>query len=143
MRLVLPQPFEELSHTADAAVRVRGATAEETLARLVCVFGRLLGGTDALTPTEEARLEVEGGDPVLAMVDVLRELLFRFDAHGRLPASAEVLRLDPERVVVRVGLAPFDPDRHTEGLPLKAVTLHHARFERTPRGWVAEVVFDV
>ena len=142
MRLTLPQPYEELPHTADAGVRVRGSSAEETLARLVCVFGRLLSGTDRLAPTRLATITVEGGDLPLAAVDVLRELLYRFDTEAAVPSGCTVRRLDRDAVEVEVELAPFEPEKH-EGLALKAVTLHRARFEPERSGWLAEVVFDV
>jgi SHS2 domain-containing protein len=42
VRLALPQPWEEVPHTADLGIAARGATPEEALARLVLALGALL-----------------------------------------------------------------------------------------------------
>ena len=60
MRLASPQPYEDLGHTADVGVRVRGATAEEALARHVLAFAAL--ATEALVPAacEIVRMDADG-----------------------------------------------------------------------------------
>jgi SHS2 domain-containing protein len=139
-----PVPYQELDHTADAGVVVRGKSKEETLARLVLAYADLVTGGVPASASGEQSVVVEAGDLAAMAVDVLRELLFRFDTQGLVPDSCEVLELHPEtgaRVVV--GAGSYDPARHAEGLALKAVTLHATRFEQDAGGWVAEVVFDV
>jgi SHS2 domain-containing protein len=42
-----------------------------------------------------------------------------------------------------VAFARYDPERHGEGMDVKAVTWHAARLEREGDGWVAQVVLDV
>jgi len=139
--LRLPQPYQEIEHTADLGVRVRGATAEETLARLVCVFGRLLAGTDDAPVGPRVRIAVPGADLPLAAADILRELLYRFATERVVPSACRTLRLDAELVEVEAALAPWDPDHG--GADIKAVTLHQLRFEPDADGWLAQVVFDV
>lgn len=143
-RLTRPVPYEELDHTADAGVVVRGSSKEEALARLVLAYADLVAGGAPVDETSELTLAVEPGDLAAMAVDVLRELLFRFDTERVIPGSCAVLRLEPEQgAEVSAGVGEYDPERHAEGLALKAVTLHAARFEREGEGWVAQVVFDV
>ncbi len=144
MKLGLPQPYEDLQHTADVGVRVRGATAEEALARLALALGTLLTGGEAPAAEREERVRVEGG-PGLAgtAVALLRELLFRFATERVVPASVEVLAADERRAEAAVGFARHDPVRHAEGADVKAVTWHLARLEREGGGWVAQVILDV
>lgn len=144
MRLALPQPFEDLGHVADVGVRVRGATAEEALARLALALGALLAGGDAPAPAVEARLAVAGG-PDLAgtAVALLRELVFRFATERLLPAAVEVHRADGRGADATVGFARWDPARHGEGADVKAVTWHAARLAPEGGGWVAQAVLDV
>ncbi len=59
------------------------------------------------------------------------------------PAACEVIALDGGGAEVAVEVGPYDPERHAEGLDLKAVTWHQAAFERTAQGWRARVVFDI
>jgi SHS2 domain-containing protein len=143
VRYTLPQPYQDLDHTADLGLRVRGASAEEALARLALALGTVLTGGEAPSPIAEARLELRGG-PDLAgtAVALLRELLFRFATERLVPAQVEVHRVDVTGVDAAVGLARYDPDRHAEGVDVKAVTWHAARLEPEGGGWVAQAVLD-
>lgn len=153
MRLALPQPFEDLAHTADVGVRVRGATPEEALARLALALGSLLSGGVAVAPTEEARLVVDaaGGGRTGAAVALLRELLYGFATRRRIPAAVEVLRADEAGAEALVATGAWDPVAHDGGADVKAVTWHAARLEpegasegRSEGGsWLGQVVFDI
>jgi SHS2 domain-containing protein len=144
VRHALPQPYEDLDHTADVGVRVRGATAEEALARLALALGALLAGGGDAPPDREERVTVAGG-PGLAgtAVALLRELLFRFATERLLPAAIEVHRADGAGAEATVGFARYDPVAHGEGVDVKAVTWHRARLEPEGGGFVAETVFDI
>lgn len=145
MRYTLPQPYRDLDHTADVGVAVEGASAEEALARLVLAYAALLSGGAPVEIERDERVVVSarGGGVELA-VALLRELLYRFAVERVLPGACEVTLLGPERAGVTVGLGRYDPERHGEGLDLKAVTRHAARFERGEDGlWRAQVVFDI
>jgi SHS2 domain-containing protein len=143
-RYTLPQPYEELDHTADLGVVVRGHTADEALARLVLALSQLLTGGRAVVAERALSIGVEAGNRAAMAVDVLRELLYRFDTEGAVPASCEVRRFDEAsgtEAIVEVG--NYDPQAYAEGTDLKAVTLHAAHFEPDEQGWLAQVVFDV
>jgi SHS2 domain-containing protein len=144
MRWALPQPFEDLGHTADLGVRVRGATAEEALARLVLALAQVLSGGGPVEAEREERIAVAGGPGLaLAAVALLRELLYRFATERLVPAACEPVRLGPDGAEAIVAFGRHDPARHAEGADVKAVTLHAARFERQGEGWTAQVLLDV
>ena len=92
----MPQPFEELDHTADAGVLVHGQSAEQTLARLVLALSAVLTGGGAVSAERDLTVQVERGDRAAMAVDVLRELLFRFECEMVVPESCAVTRFDPE-----------------------------------------------
>lgn len=144
MRCALPQAYEDLAHTADVGVRVRGATAEEALARLALALGTLLAGGGDAPPEREERLAIAGG-PGLAgtAVALLRELLFRFATERLIPSEVEVHRAAEDGVEATVAFGRYDPGRHGEGVDVKAVTWHAARLEPEGEGWVAQAVLDV
>ena len=144
VRYALPQPYEDLAHTADVGVRVRGATAEEALARLALALGTLLAGGGDAPPEREERIAV-GGGPGLAgtAVSLLRELLFRFATERLIPCEVEVHRATEDGAEATVAFARYDPSRHAEGADVKAVTWHAARLEPEGAGWVAQVVLDI
>ena len=142
--LALPQPFEDLGHTADLGVRVRGPSAAEALARLALALGALLAGGGPVEAVEEERIAVAGESGLAGVaVALLRELLFRFATRRSIPAAVEVLRLgeDGAEAIFRSGR--YDPGRHGEGADVKAVTWHRARLEESGGEWIGEIVFDV
>lgn len=144
MRLSLPQPWEEVSHTADTGIAARGATPEEALARLVLALGALAAGGGAVRESGEEEFTVrEGGDLAGTAVAVMREVLFRLATRGRIPCSCEVLTLRPGEARVRVGSGARDPEIHAEGADVKAVTWHEARLDRDGEGYRAQVILDV
>jgi SHS2 domain-containing protein len=144
VRLRLPQAYEDLAHTADVGVRVRGATAEEALGRLVLAFATLVTAGVPAEGAHDERVSVEGG-PGLAgtAVALLRELLFRLATAREVPVEIEVERADERGAVAAVTFARHDPQRHAEGADVKAVTWHAARLEREGAGWVGQVIFDI
>ena len=143
-RLYLPQPFEELDHTADAGIVARGDTAELAMARLVLGFAQIVAGGGEITPRYQRRIDAEPGERAMMAIDVLRELLYVFDRERLIPTSCLVVAFDPERGArVDVELGDYDEARHAEGLTPKAITLHAARFESRGSGWVAQVVLDI
>ncbi|HEX9400414.1 MAG TPA: archease [Anaeromyxobacter sp.] len=145
VRLALPQPYEDLGHTADVGVRVRGASAEEALGRLALAFSTLVtGGERTVVPLREERLDVAGG-PGLAgsAVAFLRELLFRLVTAREVATEIEVHAVDARCVVATVAFGRHDPERHAEGADVKAVTWHAARLEREGDGWVAQIILDI
>jgi SHS2 domain-containing protein len=144
VRYTPPQPYRDLEHTADAGVAVEGTSPEEALARLVLAYATLLSGGAPVEVERDERLAVTAPGAAEVAVALLRELLFRFAVERVLPGACEVTRLAPDRAEVVVGFGRYDPELHAEGVDLKAVTRHAARFERGEDGvWRAQVVFDI
>ena len=144
MRYRLPQPFEELEHTADVGVRVRGRTPDEALARLVLAYGQLLLGSGPTSMQNEGGLSVaDGEDSAVLAVNVLRELHLRFVTERVIPVECEIARLDTGGAEIVVGWTRYDREAHREGVDIKAVTYHAAAFDKDETGWYAQVIFDI
>jgi SHS2 domain-containing protein len=144
VRLALPQPWEELSHTADVGIAARGDTPEEALARLVLALGALLAGGGAVTEDRVWDLAVREGEGLAqTSVAVLREVLYRAATGRAIPCACEVTALRPGEARLRVGAGPRDPALHAEGADVKAVTWHDARLEPDGPGWRAQAILDV
>jgi SHS2 domain-containing protein len=143
VRFHLPQPYDDLDHTADVGVSVDGSTPDEALARLVLAQSALLAGGAPVSAEHALRLEVRGPDRAAVAIECLRELLFRFSTAREIAAWCEVESFGETEAAVAVGLGSWDPELHGEGLDLKAATWHAARFERDGGRWRAQVVFDI
>jgi len=145
LELELPQPFTALSHTADAGVEVRGATAAEALARLVLAYAQLVTGGGAVDREVERDLTLPGGAGLAVLaVDVVRAAHQLWVLERLVPAVVAVLELDEQGARLRLGLGSYVPERHGEGLDVKAITYHAARLAPEPDGsWVARVIVDI
>ena len=137
-----PQPYEEIDHTADLGIIVRGASAEECIERVVCVFGQLVAGREDIAGDITERVVVARTELALVPVDILRELLFRFATQRVLPAACRVARFADE-IELEIGFARWDAAKHSAGEDIKAVTYHEASFAESRGEWVARVIFDI
>jgi len=144
VRYALPQPYEEIPHTADVGLAVRGSSPAEALSRLVLALGALLADGGEVPEAREEVLRASGGtDLAQTAVAALREVLFRFATRREIPCACEVRSFSPGEAELRLGVGLYDPVRHAEGVDVKAVTYHAARFEQDHSGWRAEVVLDI
>lgn len=145
VELELPQPFVSLCHTADAGVEVRGVTAAHALARLVLAYAQLVSGGGAVDRETERELTLPGGAGLAVLaVDVVRAAHGLWVLERLVPAAVAVLELDERGAHLRLRLGSYVPERHGEGLDVKAVTYHAARLAKETDGsWVARVIVDI
>ena len=135
--------FEPLEHTADAGIRARATTLAELL--VACAEGMFAliveGGQVRDATAIEIAVEADGlPDLVHAW---LRELLWRFNGEGMVFARYQVHEASETAARATCLGEPFDPERHTGGVEIKAVTYHGLKVERRDGEWLAEVLFDI
>jgi SHS2 domain-containing protein len=144
VRYRLPSPHAELAHTADVGVVVRGQDLAETYCRAALAMAQLQTGGGALTAEEERSIRAHGEDQASLLVDLCRQVLRAFHLDRRILAALEIDSLTSTDLVARGEFGRFDPDRHGEGMDLKAVT--YARASVVPRaegGFEASLIFDI
>ncbi len=145
LELASPQPYEIVSHTADTGVAVRGATAEEALARLVLAFAQVVTGGERVEATVRRELEVPGGaDLAVIAIDLLRAVHGLWTVERLVPSAVAVVALsEAAGALVRRALGAVDRERHAEGLDVKAVTYHRMQLAPADGGWVGRAIFDI
>ncbi|HEY3445539.1 MAG TPA: archease [Myxococcales bacterium] len=143
MRYGLPSPFEEISHTADVGVRAKGKDLPETYARTALALAQLQAGGGAVEPEEERRLEAHGDDRVMLLVDFCRQALRVFWLDRRILSAVEIESLSDTALSARAWFGRFDPERHGEGMDIKAVTYARAAVEPAEGGFVGSVIVDI
>lgn len=134
-----PERFEELAHTADWTLRVRGATLDELFENAARGMQSLAGAQPAPTPGRWARLKLEAPDPEGLLVAWLEELLFRIEARQVYLADPEVRTREGRRLRARVRELPLA----ALARQIKAVTYHDLAVVRTQHGLEATLTFDV
>jgi len=135
--------FRVLEHTADIGFEAFGATRQEVFVNAARALMHLMVDLESITPRETVRLEVQGVDSPSLLVNWLSEILFLFDAEGRLIRDYEVTLLQETSLVATARGEKFDPARHHAKLLVKAVTYHQLALEQTRDGWRAQVYVDI
>jgi SHS2 domain-containing protein len=141
-------PFEEIEHTADWALRVRGRTLADLFAAAARGMFSLLADLSRVAPQRRIELDLQSIDTETLLVDWLNELLYRaeeqslvftaFDVVGlEIPAPASSTALARLRAVVHGGPAPELQKT------IKAATFSGLAIRRDHTGYVSELVFDV
>jgi len=134
-------PYEELAHTADLRLRVRGETREALFAHAAeGLYALMRWAPPADTPQQERTLILSAPDAETLLVDWLAELLYLSEAHGVRWSAFAVQRTSETALLATVrGAIGGRPER-----PVKAVTYHGLRVAPGPDGrWEATITFDV
>jgi SHS2 domain-containing protein len=138
-----PAKYRQLSHTADMAWRIWGASLPELFENAGGALISTLTDRRTLRRTELREINVEAPDLEALLVDWLNHLLYLFDVEGFLGREFKVVSLTPRRLQARVRGDIFDPARHPEKTGVKAATYHHLAITPKNRGWQATVILDL
>ena len=135
-----PNAFEEVEHTADWALRVRGRDLRELLVNAARGMSCLLvPDVEAVTTDVERRFELDALDAESLLVEWLSELAYWAEAESFVFREFELPRVAPDHLeaTARGGYAS-NLQKH-----IKAVTYHDLEIVRREDGLEATVVFDV
>ncbi len=128
--------------TADAGIRVRGSSLEDLICKAVLATFNEITDIERVRVKDHHTVEVEASMPFL-IADLINKILILHESKGFVASECEVLKLEKDRVVVRLGGERFDPRRHTSKLVIKAATYHRLRVEKEGRNYLAEIIFDI
>lgn len=139
----MPARHEAFAHTAELALRLTADTPGELCAEACRALGLLViaeAGTVApAEPDVERTILVEGVDAEALLVNLLNEMIYLAETERWAPRRARTVSWQPDRLVMQVVGARLraTPSR------IKSATHHGLALRAGPRGWEAEVVFDV
>lgn len=135
--------YEILDTSGDVAVRATGRSMEEAMAQTALGMYSLITEPAGVVERMTLSTGASGADASEMLVNWLNDLIFRFDAHGFVGRRVSSITIKGETLNAALGGERFDPDRHGQGLLIKAATYHGLRLERTGGGWLVEVLFDI
>jgi SHS2 domain-containing protein len=132
--------FEEVEHTADWALRVRGRDLRELLINAARGMGSLLVPESTVLGSDvERQVSIEALDAESLLVNWLTELAFWAETEMLVFGAYELSRLSPTHLeAVLRGSHVSNLKKH-----IKAVTYHGLEVLETAEGLEATVVFDV
>lgn len=142
--------FVAKSHTADCSFELYGQSPAEIFVQAARAIFHEMTESDPETfargqqPTYE-EVQLHARSLAWLLVDWLNEIIYRYETHGTYVVDAQVeeLHVGDDEARLRAQLVCLPVNGRPAQLQFKAATYHDLRFERTPDGWVAEVVLDV
>ncbi|HIE05289.1 MAG TPA: archease [bacterium (Candidatus Stahlbacteria)] len=133
--------FWKLDHTADLAVRVEAETIEDLFITFAkAMFESIIEGQ--IRKRVEIRFEIKASDVKELLMDWLRELIYRFETQGFIPAGYS-LKVNDNHLIARTVGDEFDPQIHTALIEIKTPTYHRFSLEEKNGLWQSTVIFDV
>lgn len=132
-----------VSHTADTGIEATASDLPDLVAAAIeGLFGSMFGDLPADGRGEVVELIAGPGEPAEVLVDTLVEALYRFEVDDAVLVHPEA-RIDEDGVLHLVAGAVSAEGLEVRGPPVKAITYHGLRVERTAAGWQAVVILDV
>jgi riboflavin kinase/FMN adenylyltransferase len=139
---VAEPPFEEIEHTADLALRVRGANLQELFINAARGLFYLMSGEDAYgqgPPDSSESIALESLDQENLLVDWLNELLYLSEAHKKIYTCFAFAVLTPTRLRAQLCGA----ERKAIKKVIKAATFYGLDIRQTSSGYAVDIILDV
>lgn len=130
-------------HTADLRIEAWAPAREDCLAEAARGLVASFAEVSATGPGRPVTVALPAGSDEDLLVAVLDEVIYRLDADGEIPVSAQVRPLPGGGAELILSLIPVTAARIVGAAP-KAVALSGLRCARDPSGrWSASVTVDV
>lgn len=130
--------FQEIEHTADLAMRVRGRTLADLFVNAATGLYDLVTDLRQMQAAVERAVEVTGLDVEALLVNWLNELLYMTEVDGLMFGQFEIVELGPGRLRAVA--------RGQVGAPLrkyvKAATFHDLHIRQVGDGYETTIVLD-
>jgi SHS2 domain-containing protein len=135
--------YRLIDHTADLGIQVAGADPAALFGNAALAMMEQIIDLQSVRAVESIHMSVEGSDWPDLMVNWLREILYLWNGREMLPVTITIADIDASGLKARIGVEPYNPDRHHIRQEIKAVTYHHIRVARSSGSWEAIIIFDV
>lgn len=140
-------PYQILDHTADTGLRITGENLKEIFLSAALGLFFLITGQETIETRDsenvDQAMELLADDEGELLLKWLRELLYLFSARRIMPVFFDFKELTKKKLKAGIVFVKYDPERHGQNEEVKAITYHGFKFEKTPGGWIAEVIVDV
>src|SRR5512145_2615341 len=136
--------YKLIDHTADLGMEVTGRTKRELFTKAALSLMDIVVDKKGMPAgSKEKALRVEGSDPADLLVNFLREILYLFNGEALIVEDCSIQECTNQRLVAKLRVEPYNKEKHSMKMELKAVTYHGLAVEKTKMGWKAKVIFDV
>ena len=143
----LRKRFEFLEHTADVYVVAYGKTLEEAFENAASATFETMTDTKKVEPRVEDEIEVEGHDEKALLYNWLEELIVKFEITENLYSRFEIspIKTSPDGLKLKAKIwgEPFNPDKHSQKVGIKAITYHQMEILKKPKAVTVKFILDI
>jgi SHS2 domain-containing protein len=134
---------EIFEHTADFGLRIRAPDLNALFAEAAeALFSAFVTNRGGISPVETVSISLPAAEPEELFHDWLSELLYLFHTRRMVFCEFEVRFTDHGLEGIARG-ERIDRQRHEIEIEVKAVTWHGLKIEKTPQGYLAELIVDI
>lgn len=133
-----PKPFEEVEHTADAALQVYGRDWSELLVNAAHGMFSLMAEWEDSASSIQREVSLQAVDEETLLIDWLSELLYLHEMDGVVYNEIGIL----EASATRLEAVIQGTDQWAPKMVIKAATFNDLSIEKTAQGYAVTVVFD-
>ena len=139
--------YSHEEHTADVLIRAAGRTLEEAFEQSALGVYNVITDTSLVKPKIRIDLEVSGFDLENLLYRWIEEMLLYTDSEGLVFSLFRVCRIEESngeyRILSSVWGERFDPERHTHGTIVKAMTYAQMSIQERDDCWHITFVVDI
>ena len=133
--------FEELEHTADIKIRVRGATLEDLFSEAARALMAIIYKN--ISPGNIRRhIEVDADDTISLIQEFLSEILFVSEVEEMVITGADI-HLAGNHLTANLTGEPFSRMKHCGGREVKGISYSDLTIRHEEDSYILEVIFDV
>ncbi len=135
--------FEIIEHTADIGIRVRSADLKALFSSCAAaMFSIIAQPSKLLKPKPHIfNIGIKAQNYEDLLVNWLNELLSLSAVEEMVFDKFRFVEFDQQHLIAEV--YGFDNTNYKINTEIKAATYHQLKVEKTPAGWMAEIIFDV
>ncbi len=131
--------YEEIEHTADIAIRIRGRDLAELFANAAYGMACQLADPGAVEQSNEQHIELDAYDTETLLVSWLEELLYLGERDECVFCDFDMQQVTPTQLRATARGGPVEEF----GAHIKAVTFNELEVVRSGAGYETSIVFDV
>jgi len=143
----LEERFKFLEHSADVYIESYGKTLELAFQNAAIGLGFLIIESDNVEPEQEREIEVTAEDKQALLFDFLSKFLYYQDAESLIFHDVKVKKIEKKnskwKITATARGEEFDPEKHSEGTHVKAITYHGLEIEETKDKYRIKYLVDI
>ncbi|MCI0706899.1 MAG: archease [Ignavibacteriae bacterium] len=135
--------YRILEHPADVGIEASGVSLKEAFENAAAGLLSIITDVESIDAAEERYIRLTATDFDNLLVKWLSEILYLYDGEDFIVGEVEIESLSPTQLEAIVSGEPYDANKHSTHLDVKAVTYHQLKIQQKKTGCLVRVYLDI